>query len=69
MLLPLVEGKREKAPRVWQVGRWVRWLLGGAISAATPLPWVMDVTSSRYRRLERRVDKLEREVESLRGNK
>ena len=66
-LLPLVEEGRERPPSAWrQPWRWVRWLLTGALSAATPLPWLVDVTASRTTKLELRVAHLEREVARLR---
>lgn len=41
------------------IRRWLRWLASGLVSAATPLPWLVDVTSTRFGKLERRVARLE----------
>jgi hypothetical protein len=46
---------------VRKLGRWLRWLAGAVVSAATPLPWLVDVTSPRFEALEQRVTKLERQ--------
>jgi hypothetical protein len=43
----------------WNPLRWLRWLATGLVSMATPLPWLVDVTSARFDRLERRVAHLE----------
>jgi hypothetical protein len=43
------------------VRRWLRWLASGAVSMATPLPWLVDVTAARYDALEQRVTRLESE--------
>ena len=45
--------------RLWRWVRWLRWAGSGLVSMATPLPWLVDVTSSRFDALERRVSKLE----------
>lgn len=44
--------------RIW---RWLRWVGTGFLSAASPLPWLVDVTSARFDALERRVEKLEQQ--------
>jgi hypothetical protein len=44
----------------WNPLRWLRWLGTGLLSAASPLPWLVDVTAPRFDTLERRVAKLER---------
>jgi hypothetical protein len=41
------------------IRRWLRWLASGLLSAATPLPWLVDVTSARFDDLEHRVARLE----------
>ena len=45
--------------------RWLRWLATGLLSAATPLPWLVDVTSQGFDALERRVSQLEDENAAL----
>jgi len=65
-LLPLVEPGRPRPPVPWaHPWRWIRWLGTGVLSAATPLPWLVDVTSSRTTRLERQVNHLEARVAAL----
>lgn len=49
----------------WNPLRWLRWLGTGLLSAATPLPWLVDVTAQRFDTLEARVQQLERDNEAL----
>ena len=41
--------------------RWLRWAFSGLVSMATPLPWLVDVTSLRFDSLEQRVARLEQQ--------
>jgi len=43
----------------WNPLRWLRWIGTGLVSMATPLPWLVDVTSQRFDKLEARVTLLE----------
>jgi hypothetical protein len=58
MALPAVWHRMDQPARL-NPRRWLRWLASGLVSAATPLPWLVDVTAARFDALERRVAKLE----------